>query len=309
MPIHIRLAETEHDIDQVFRVRHQVFCQEEDLINGNASHLVVDRFDAFPASKSFVSLDEAGRVVGSVRITLDNAIGLPAEEYFDFRSYVPEGSRLMSISMFCVAKHHRSTTVARGLLLMCGYYAMANQMDYTCMPANPTIGNMICRIGGKPLLSDLKSTPRLKVDFMPYLVPTDDMSEAFIRFARNNILYNTLPSNEYVIFRKGEQITRCGEHGDCAYLIVEGKVNVLHPATSDVISELAEGDVLGEGALFSVDGLRRRNSVAVSLVRAVALTKPKLLQHIRNAPEARAKLPQKASSQLEAVLRLPDVNA
>ena len=156
MPIHIRLAETEQDIDQVFRVRHQVFCQEEDLIHANAADLVVDRFDAFPASKSFVSLDEAGRVVGSVRVTLDNAIGLPAEEYFDFRSYVPEGSRMMSISMFCVAKHHRSTTVARGLLLMCGYYAMANQMDYTCMPANPTIGNMICRIGGKPLLSDLK---------------------------------------------------------------------------------------------------------------------------------------------------------
>ncbi len=302
MPIRIRLAQSEQHIDQVFRLRHQVFCEEGNFFQTDGAQLVMDRFDTFPASRIFVALDEADQVVGSVRVTMDNPVGMPSDEYFDFRAHVPQESRLMSVGMFCVEKPHRNATVASGLLLMCSYYAMANKVDYACMPLNPDIGNLIRRVGGKPVTEEEQIAPHLNVGFVPYLLHIDEMNETFVHFAKQNIAYNMIQSYECMIFKKGEQIIRKGDIGDCAYVIVNGSAVVLHPKTSMPMAELSEGDVFGELALFSSCNMRTADVVASSAVRAMVLPQKVFLEHIKTSPEASLSLLSSMSSRMKSVL-------
>lgn len=302
MPIRIQHAQDEQHIEQVFRLRHRVFCQEENLFQTNGTPFVLDRYDAFPASRLFVALGEENEVVGSVRVTLDNAVGLPADEYFDFRAHVPRDSRIMSVSMFCVAKPYRSAMIANGLLSMCAYYALSKQVDYICAPLNPSIGNLIRRIGAKPMTEDVLSVPNLNVGFLPYLLHVADMNETYTQFARQNITHNMIRSFECMIFRKGEQIIRKDDLGDCAYLIANGTVAVLHPITSQPIAELSEGDVFGELALFSSDNMRTADVFASSATRVMVLPKKALLEHIRTSPEAGLNLLHGMSRRMKSVL-------
>jgi N-acyl-L-homoserine lactone synthetase len=286
MPIRILHARDEGQIDQVFRLRHQVFCQEENLFQTNGSQFVLDRYDAFPASKLFVVLGEEDQVVGSVRVTLDNPAGLPADDYFDFRAHVPQDSRVMSISMFCVAKPYRNAMIASGLLTMCAYYALSQQVDYICAPLNPAIANLIRRIGAKQLTDEPQTVPNLNDGFLPCLLHLPDMNETYAKFARQNVTNNMIQSFECMIFRKGEQIIRKDDVGDCAYLIASGSVAVMHPVTSQPMAELTEGDVFGELALFSSDNVRTTDVFASSMTRVMVLPKKALLEHIRTSPEA-----------------------
>jgi len=286
MPIRIQQARDERQIEQVFRLRHQVFCQEEDLFQTSGTQLVFDRYDAFPASKLFVALGDESEVVGSVRVTLDNSAGLPADEYFDFRAHLPPDSRAMSISMFCVAKPYRSAMIASGLLSMCAYYALFKQVDYICAPLNPPLGNLIRRIGAKHLTEELQSVPNLNVGFLPYVLHVPDMNETYAKFARQNVTHNMIQSFECMIFGKGEQIIRKDDVGDCAYLIASGSVAVMHPVTARPMAELTEGDVFGELALFSSDNARTTDVFASSTTRVMVLPKKALLEHIKTSPEA-----------------------
>lgn len=285
MPVRIQHTQDERQIEQVFRLRHQVFCQEENYFHTDDTQFVVDRYDAFPASKLFVVLGDEDQVVGSVRVTRDNPAGLPADEYFDFRAHVPRNSRVMSLSMFCVAKPYRSAMIASGLLSMCAYYALSQQVDYIYAPMNPPIGNLMRRIGAKQLTKEPQTVPHLNVGFLPCLLHVPDMSETYANFARQNVTHNMIQSFECMIFRKGEQIIRKDDVGDCAYLIANGSVSVMHPITSKPMAELTEGDVFGELALFSSDNVRTTDVFASSMTRVMVIPKKALIDHIKTSPE------------------------
>ena len=89
MPVNIKIAKDPKMLDDIFKVRYQVFSEEEQLFKTNESERVIDRFDAYPtcANLAVVCNDE---VVGSLRMTLDSNVGLPADEPYDFRQTVPE---------------------------------------------------------------------------------------------------------------------------------------------------------------------------------------------------------------------------
>ncbi|MBO9479577.1 cyclic nucleotide-binding domain-containing protein [Shimia sp. R11_0] len=302
MPFRIQHAQDERQIDQVFRLRHQVFCQEEGLLHaeGAQQHLL-DKYDAYPSSRLFVALDDADRVIGSVRVTLDNPAGMPADDYFDFRTHAPQNSRFMSVGMLCVAKAHRSAMVANGLLMMCGYFALAKQVDYICVPLNPMLGGVLQRIGAKQLTEDLQAAPNVKEGFLPYLLNVEDMHETYAEFARQNITHNMIESFECMLFEEGEQIIQKDAVGDCAYLIVNGSVAVMHPATSQPLVALSEGDVFGELALFSSDNLRTADVFASSMTRVMVLPKRALLEHIKTSPEAGLNLLSVMSQRMKSV--------
>jgi len=287
MPVRITLAQDASSIEQVFRLRHKVFCEEENFMEPNASQRIFDRFDAFPTSKLFVALDDAGQVVGSVRATLDAAVGLPADEYFDFRAHAPQARRLMSVSLYCIAQQHRSAMVASGLMLMCGYFAMLHDVDYVCMPINPTIRHMVGRIGGKPLTQTLQTASHLNCEFAPYLLKIAEMNDAFMHFAKQNVTHNMIRSYECRIFKKGELILRKGDRADNAYLMIDGAAQVLDPHTSQPMAEVTEGDVLGMQDLHNVDSRSPADVRATSLVRAMVLPRAALLSHFRANGDSR----------------------
>ena len=159
-------------------------------------------------------------------------------------------------------------------------------MDYICARLNPPIGNLIRRIGAKQLTEEPQTAPHLNVGFLPFLLHVPELTETYAKFARQNVTHNMIPSFECTIFTKGEQIIRKDDVGDCAYLIANGSVSVMHPITSKPIVELTEGDVFGELALFSSGNVRTTDVFASSMTRVIVLPKKALIEYIKTSPEA-----------------------
>lgn len=301
MPITINLAENENHISQALRVRHTVFCEEEKLFPETPSKMILDEYDAFPSSKMFVVRD-GDTVVGSVRVTIDNPHGLPADHYFDFREHFDDTSKIMNISMFCVTKPYRSAALSTGLLLMCAYYAVAHEVDHIIAPLNPPIARMIMRLGATSLTPEPIALESSGLKFLPVALDTKNLNEFFLNFARNNMSYNMIGSYHCMYFDKGEKIITKGDTGDSAFVLIEGGAEVIAPNGTGVIATLGVGEVFGELALFSKGFVRTADVVATVKTRVMVLPKAAFLDHIRNDPETSLSLLKTVSERMRNLL-------
>ncbi len=86
MPIKLKVARTEKELDDVFRLRYDVYVRERDKFSekrATSDGRIVDHFDALPGVAIVVAYD--GEVaIASFRVNRDSAVGLAPEKYFDF---------------------------------------------------------------------------------------------------------------------------------------------------------------------------------------------------------------------------------
>jgi len=86
VPIKLKVARTEKELDDVFRLRYDVYVRERDKFSekrATSDGRIVDHFDALPGVAIVVAYD--GEVaIASFRVNRDSAVGLAPEKYFDF---------------------------------------------------------------------------------------------------------------------------------------------------------------------------------------------------------------------------------
>lgn len=287
MPIRICNANTPELLDGVYKVRHKVFSEEEGKFEATADGRVIDRFDAYQTSHCLAVVDDEV-VVGSLRVTLDSALGLPADESFDFRSHLPEGSKLFSCGMYCVQQDFRAPRIALGLNMMAGYLGISNGATHVAAPINPAIARLLKRVGFKQLGDEFKD-PHFGLPVLPMLLDINDLNDHFINFVKQNDLYNFLHSYECYTFSKDEQIIKSGEQGDMAYVIIEGEVEIKNNNNGKLLSTLKDGDIFGELALLT-DDVRSADVFAKTDVKAMTLHKDAFLDHLHTNPEQAMKL-------------------
>ena len=111
MPIKICIAKTPKQIDEVFKIRHKVFCEEEGKLPQTPDGRILDRFDTYPTSSNIIVMD-GEEVIGSMRLTLDSSIDIPGRELYDLSSYLSADSFLMSCEMFCLTKPFQNARIA-----------------------------------------------------------------------------------------------------------------------------------------------------------------------------------------------------
>lgn len=266
----ISIAKTPEIIDKVFKLRHTVFCKEEGLLGENPSERLMDRFDAFPTTSNLV-VERGGDIVGSLRLSIDSAVGLPADEYYDFRPHVPEGSLIMHCGMFCVSNAHRSPKITTGLMLMATYFGLSNDVTHVVAPINPAIARLLKRVGYQQV-GDEFTESHTKARMIPLLLDVKNLSDFFINFVRENKLQDYIGEYERVFFDEGEYVIRGGEKGEHAFIIIEGSVVVKLPGKEVVIDELTKGDVFGELALLFEEP-RRADIIATTDLQVMALSK------------------------------------
>ena len=97
MAFEIIAANTPAHLDGIFQIRHKVYCEEEGYIAPRDNGRLIDRFDTFPTTTNLAVLYE-GRVVGGMRLTLDSEIGIPEDDYYDFRRHIPRDSHIIRVS-------------------------------------------------------------------------------------------------------------------------------------------------------------------------------------------------------------------
>jgi len=281
MPINIAIARTPKFMDEVFKVRHKVFSEEEGLLDATEDKRLIDRFDAFPNSKNLVvTIDD--EVIGSLRMTIDSEVGLPADEYYNFREHIPQNSLIMHCGMFCVTKEHRNPRITADLMLMSGYYAKSNSVTHVVAPINPQIAKLLQRIGFV-CVGDEFIEPSIGNPMLPLIMDVAKLNDFFLGFVKKNQLQDFLGEYERTFYKKGEYVIRAGEKGNYAYLIIDGSAAVNLPKSSEKIAELKEGEVFGELALLT-DEVRSADIVASTDLQVMTLSKPIFVKYFYNQP-------------------------
>ena len=85
MSIRLKVAKTAEELDDVFRLRHEVYIQERDKFSSSSMdyNRVVNHFDTLPDVANIVAYS-GSKAIATMRVNKDSQIGLPAEDYFDF---------------------------------------------------------------------------------------------------------------------------------------------------------------------------------------------------------------------------------
>ena len=287
MAYKITRADTPDLIEQVFKLRHKVFAEQTSLLQPTADGRLLDRFDAYPTTTTFVVVDE-GEVVGALRLALDCSEGVPADEYFDFREHVPEDARILHAGLFCVTEAYRGAALTLGLMMMSTYFGMSHGVTYVFAPINPEIVGLVGRMGFEVIGGEFVET-HTGATMLPMLLHVDNVNDFFIRYVENNQLHDFLQDYENWYFLAGEEIIHAGTVGKEAYLITEGTVTVKLAGTDQVLSELGQGEVFGELGLLTEEP-RSADVIAKTNVRAMVLPKAAFHKRFLNHPEEGLKL-------------------
>lgn len=282
MAIRITLAKTSAQIDEALKVRYRVFCLEDGKLCPFEGDRIFDRFDTYDTTHHLV-IQDGSRVVGTMRMTVDSAVGIPGDESYDFRSHLPSGYKLLNAGMYCVEREFRRPTVAMGAIQMSTYFAVQNGITHVVAPINPVIAKLLFRVGFKALGEKIED-PHFDLPIIPVLLDVKEAKDFFLNFAKRNQLHNFITSYDYLSYDEGDYIIHAGKPGNEAFVIIEGTVDVKFPGQEELIHSMSEGDVFGELALLT-DSVRSADVVAQTKVRIMALPKEAFLRHLRNDPD------------------------
>jgi CRP-like cAMP-binding protein len=226
MTVRVRLATSPTDFDQLFQVRHRVFMEEKRFFPAIPDRRLVDRFDAFPTTANIVAVAE-GRVVGGVRIVEPSPVGVPADHFFDFRPYLPQGNiRVGSGSMLVVEEEYRRIPrVTFAMLGMMYYWALRKGLTHITGVAATEAEKLFLGSGYVPV------HPRFfheesQLDALPVVLEISKLNDRFAGFVDRHDIRHFLKSFERQFHQAGETIITAGEPGSAAYVIIEGRVGV-----------------------------------------------------------------------------------
>lgn len=82
MAIVIVRATSQFHQNAVFKIRHEVFCEEEKVIPGAKNALLFDDYDQLPTNRNLLIFQNS-RPCGTLRYTIDSDLGLPLDGRYD----------------------------------------------------------------------------------------------------------------------------------------------------------------------------------------------------------------------------------
>ncbi|MEM8705024.1 MAG: GNAT family N-acyltransferase [Actinomycetota bacterium] len=178
MTITVRRATTAADLRAAFALRRDVFIGEG-IVRGTTDDLFFDVFDTVAESTVFVAVHD-GRVIGTVRTTVDSELGFPSDDYFDFRSWLPQGGRTsVGASMLCVAMGRRRSSAAYQLVAQ--VYAETVRVGATHVFAamRPHAVRLVIATGGYAVAEEFMH-PVEQVPVVPMIADVAGSESAFL---------------------------------------------------------------------------------------------------------------------------------
>ncbi|NOX99627.1 MAG: GNAT family N-acetyltransferase [Verrucomicrobia bacterium] len=249
MSFRIVKVKTSEEIDQVLRLRHRVFAEEEGLLEVNEDRRIFDRYDAYPSTNMYAAMVD-GEMVGSVRVTLDSQVGVPADKYFAYRDHLPKESIFGHAGMFCVSEDHRGSKIGMGLMLMAISLSHTSGITHLAAPANPRLARLFQRVGFETVgeeFIEAHSGARM----MPLLLDMKNLNDYFVNFIQKNDLIDIAGDYERCFYRAGEQVVKSGEAASEAFVVIDGEAEVKLSESGAVLTRLTQGSVFGELALIT----------------------------------------------------------
>lgn len=246
MATRIQLATTPDELHQVFRLRHEVFVEEEGYMPPRDDREVSDRYDHSERSLILMALVD-GELAGTARLTLDGGLGTSADEYHDFAPFIAEPPvRVGTGSQLCVHRRHRASRALYQQLLS-GFYHAASTFGLTRLKAvfNPEVGRLFAQAGWKPAGGEFLS----EKCGLPCLPMTLELSQLSLRF-RNYVQRHQRGIESDPMIRQfhatGETILDPNTPVSESFEIVSGTVEVhtTSPTGEELVQHLTAGDTL-----------------------------------------------------------------
>jgi len=266
MPINLKVARSERQVDDALWLRHQVYVIDDGKFGGQPlpGERIIDRFDAFPGVKNVVVYD-GDEAIATMRINLENELGLPAAEHFDFSAYraraeaewVAAGNTrkalFASCGMLAVRPPWRNRRdVLRAMFKVAAGVTMHAGATHFAVVVNHETVSMYRRLGFVPLAERFWD-PMVQ----NHIVPLGGTSRGFFEWAFGDLPSTALDtfrdSFERQFLRAGESVFHEGDSGEHAYIINTGEIRISrHSPEGDelTLAHLGRGELFGELALM-----------------------------------------------------------
>lgn len=312
MAINIKIARTPKELDDVYRLRYEVYVEERGKFTGSSEEnpRVIDHFDALPGVVNIVAYYE-DKAIASMRVNEDTEVGLPAEQYFDFsevrdqvredylsdnegiRSEVP---KLASGSMLAVHENwrNRRSVIFAVFKMATGIMHTWGTTHVICSISNET-WSMYGRLGFDRLApSEWRES--VADEMVPIMAPFKkvfDWSFGEISKTINNFwLDNFCGQFERILLSPGEVLFNQNDKANHTYAVDEGWIAISRedPEGNEmVLSNLSRGALFGEVAVF--DGERRSaKAVALANTELIAIERSHMFEMLKRNPENMAQL-------------------
>ena len=283
MAISIKIAETPGDVDAVFRLRHQVYVEEEQRFAPQPGGGFFDRFDCFPSTRSILARDLAlpgAPPVGTLRFASKTEVGLPCDSFFDFSPIIRElEGGIATVGMLAIARRFRhSLGVVSGMVKFAAREIRHGGGRHVVAPVSPDIEPVLRALGGQQV-GDVIHHGEPPVVMTPLHIDMEALPPFFRETAADpqNPLFDRL--NERRLFRTGETVIRQGDPGDEAFIVMRGRARLLdgQPEDGRLMGLLGPGQIIGDMALLD-GGPRSASIVAHSRVLDVAVVPKEAFQ-------------------------------
>ena len=256
MTISIFLARSAGHLDQAYRVRYDVFVEEEQRFPKNHERRIYDRFDCFPGTGCVVAIDrtrDEDRAVGTVRFATRGELGLPSDEYYDF-SDVTAGLEgvVASMGMLAVCRKYRySRGLLPGIVKIAWRELRRRGARHVVAPVSPE-SEVLLRAMGARQVGDRFEYGDPPVTMTPLWLDMDNINPVYREMSVDpqNILFDEI--HERRLSRHGTRIIREGETGDEAFMVMKGTVRAYSGDRDqpNVFYLLGPGEIFGEIALL-----------------------------------------------------------
>ena len=296
MGIRIKVATTSEELNDVYRLRYQVYVNSGGHFEPNAQHIVMDMFDAIPDCCNIIAYD-GETPIGTLRANRDSALQLPADKMFDFSQYRHKAKLqsdidnspepvFVSAGMLAIEEKWRNRRdVFRALFkLACdvGYSWGATHLIVTVGIETESIYRRL----GFDVLADKFWYETVGDYIVPMACELDTMySWAFGSLNEKSGLLDAFAGCfQYLLVSAGAVIFNEGEPGNEAYLVSSGAVTIsrstLDRSESLDLATLPSGAIFGELSLID-DEPRSASAIALNNCELVVLSREAFWQKAR----------------------------
>lgn len=282
MSLRIGLARTPLELDAVFRVRHEVFVEEEGLLGPTPSGRFVDRFDAFPGVANVFATVE-GQVVGSMRFMEYSEAGASPDDYYDFSAFIKEAERPGAHSQLIIRKDYRGLPGLTFSMIAMGYmWCIQRGLTHLTGAANPSVVPLFAKAGWE-LLGEEFHDEKLGAPVQPITLDLSNLNLPLQDFISKQQIDHVFSDFTRAHYAAGESLCRIGDPAEEVFVMVDGEVMVTDHADKE-LARVKSGELVGEVALLTEEA-RTANLTAVTDCWLMVLTRDEFNKQLRERPE------------------------
>jgi len=298
VPIKLKVARTAEELDDVFRLRYDVYVSERNKFSekrATSDGRITDHFDALPEVANVVVYD-GDIAVASFRVNKDSTIGLAPEKYFDFtqvRTLIAQASDgedpvpcIVSGSMLAIRKewrHKRNVIFAlfkKTTAVMHGWGA-----THVFGAASAETFSLYGRLGFNSIAGE-EWVESVGDKLIPMMAPFEKVfTWAFgqeLPEKKQFWLDNSYAEFETLLLSPGEVLFHQGDAAEYAYSIEKGGVSISRQGADRkelVIAQLCKGTLFGELSIFD-DERRTATATATMNTQVIAIKRKQMLDII-----------------------------